>query len=130
MPQLVEREAPAAAAAMTEPRALGGGMTGSASGSGRSRVARGAAALAGADWAATTRAKAACEALEVGRARGEAGGRRDVDEVVDAAVLLHDVDVVLHRDAVELGAQERVQGLAAVERDGVLRCRSRARSCP
>src|ERR1019366_10603451 len=55
------------------------------------------------------------ESLEPLGALGEVVGRRDVDQVVDAAVLLHDEDVVLHGHAVELRAEQRVEGLAPVE---------------
>ena len=50
------------------------------------------------------------------RAGGEALRRGDVDQVVDAAVLLHHVDVVLHGDAVELGPQEACAGPRARRR--------------
>ena len=60
------------------------------------------------------------EALEVGRARCEVVGGGDVDEIVDAPVLLHDVDVVLHGHAIELCPHHRVHRLAPVEGDDLL----------
>src|SRR4051812_2721963 len=66
---------------------------------------------------AAQRGEAAGEALEPRGAAGEAIRRRDIIEVVDAAVLLQDPDGELLRDAVELGGEDRVHRLAAVERD-------------
>ena len=105
---------------MSEPRALGGGMdSGAVVGADHGALAAPAARAADADGRGR-RAEAQGEALEVGGAGGEPGRRRDVDEVVDAAVLLEDVDVVLHGDAVELGPHERVERLAVVEGERLL----------
>jgi hypothetical protein len=64
--------------------------------------------------------QAESEALELGYAALESIGRRDVDDVVDATVLLEHVDVVPHRHPVELCVEEGVHGFSAVEREDLL----------
>src|SRR5262249_17887242 len=61
------------------------------------------------------------EALERRNTRLEPLGLRNVDEVVDAAVLLQDPDIEFLRNTVELRHEHAVHRLAVVEGDDLLR---------
>ena len=127
-PVLDEASARAAAAAGCEPRRARR----------REGLGRGATSLMGRSWRrrsadADGRRRAwrpRRSARSRRRRRRSCVGRRDVDEVVDAAVLLHDVDVVLHGRRRRAWRASGCAAPRARRRGGSPGRRSRARWCP